>query len=117
MFRFLTYLIFIVFSTGHHHKTVESQREMKYKARDPAPYLLQTGPHVCKSGVETRERIIKYILLGRIRALVDTAYCYKLSSVVCRSVCRSVTVVSHAKTVEPIEMPFGMCTRVGQRII
>jgi len=29
------------------------------------------------------------------------------------SVGRSVTVVSPAKTVEPIEMPFGLSTRVG----
>ena len=29
------------------------------------------------------------------------------------SVCRSVTVVSTAKTAEPIRMPFGLWTRVG----
>ena len=28
------------------------------------------------------------------------------------SVCLSVTIVSPAKTAEPIEVPFGMCTRV-----
>ena len=32
---------------------------------------------------------------------------------VCQSVCQSVTVVSPAKTAEPIEMPFGLWTRVG----
>jgi len=32
-----------------------------------------------------------------------------------RSVCRSVTVVNPAKTVESIEMPFGLRTRVGPR--
>jgi len=32
---------------------------------------------------------------------------------VCRSVCRSVTLVSPAKTAEPIKMPFGSGTRVG----
>jgi len=31
----------------------------------------------------------------------------------CLSVCRSVTLVSRAKTAEPIEMPFGLRTRVG----
>jgi len=42
---------------------------------------------------------------------------------VCRSVCRSVrvsvTVVSPAKTVEPIKMPFGLWTRVcpGNRVL
>jgi len=43
---------------------------------------------------------------------VDAAYCYRPSSVVSLSVCRSVTVVSHAKTAEPIEMLFGLRTRV-----
>ena len=32
---------------------------------------------------------------------------------VCRSVGRSVTILSRAKTAEPIEMPFGIWTRVG----
>ena len=44
---------------------------------------------------------------------VAAAYCYRPSSVVRRSLCRSVTVVSPAKSVEPIEMPFGLRTRVG----
>jgi len=34
---------------------------------------------------------------------------------VCRSVCLSVTLVSPAKTAEPIEMPFGLRTWVGPR--
>jgi len=34
-----------------------------------------------------------------------------------RSVCRSVTLVIPAKTTQPIEMPFGLRTRVGPRII
>ena len=42
---------------------------------------------------------------------VDAAHCYRLSSVVCRSV----TVMSPAKTAESIEMPFGIWTRVGPR--
>jgi len=42
---------------------------------------------------------------------VDVAYCYRPSSVVCWSV----TVVNHAKTAEPIEMPFGLRTRIGPR--
>jgi len=43
----------------------------------------------------------------------DAAYCYRPSSMVCRLVCQSVTLVSPAKTVEPIKMPFGLRTRVG----
>jgi len=34
---------------------------------------------------------------------------------VCLSVCLSVTLVSPAKTAEPIEMPFGLWPRVGPR--
>jgi len=46
---------------------------------------------------------------------VDAAYFYRPSSVVCRSVCLSVTLVSPAKTAEPIEMPFGLWARIGPR--
>ena len=45
---------------------------------------------------------------------VDVAYCYRPSSVVCRSVCQSVTLVSPAKMTEPIEMLFGLRTAVGR---
>ena len=59
------------------------------------------------------------VLLGRIAVgpttCVDAVYCYRPSSVVCRSVCLSVCHTSPAKMVEPIEMPFGLCTRVGSR--
>jgi len=41
---------------------------------------------------------------------VDAAYCYRPSVVVCRL---SITLVSPAKTAEPIEMPIGLRTRVG----
>jgi len=55
------------------------------------------------------------IINSRIAVLyvhyVDEVYCNRPSSVVCRSV----TVVSPAKTAEPIEMPFGLRTRVGSR--
>jgi len=39
--------------------------------------------------------------------MVDAAYCYRRSSVVCLS--------SPVKMAEPIKMPFGMWTRVGTR--
>ena len=45
------------------------------------------------------------LLLGLI------AYCYRPSS----EVCLSVSLVSPAKTAEPIEMPFGFWARMGQR--
>ena len=48
----------------------------------------------------------------RSKTYVDAAYCYRPGSVVCPSVCRSlslsVTLVIPAKTAEPIEMPFGL---------
>jgi len=42
---------------------------------------------------------------------LDVAYCYRLNS----TVCRSVTVVSPVKTVELVEMQFGLTTWVGPR--
>jgi len=35
--------------------------------------------------------------------------------VVCQSVCPSVTIVSHTKTAEPIEMLLKLWTRIGPR--
>ena len=50
---------------------------------------------------------------------VDGDCCYRPSSMVCPavglSVSLSVTVVSPAKTAEPIEMPFGLRTWISQR--
>ena len=46
---------------------------------------------------------------------VDASYCYRPRSVVCRSVCLSVTVVSPAKTAESIEMSFSMWTWVDPK--
>jgi len=46
---------------------------------------------------------------------IDAAYCYRPSSVVCRSVCRSVTLISRAKTAAAIEMPSELRTRLSQR--
>ena len=45
----------------------------------------------------------------RSTTYVGAAHCYRPSSVVCRSV----TLVSHAKTAEPIDMLFGLRNRVG----
>jgi len=42
---------------------------------------------------------------------VDVAYCYRRSSVICRSV----VVVRPAKIAELIEMLFGLWTRIGPR--
>jgi len=61
-------------------------------------------------------RLIQAVLnaiLGRIAVLRTQMrlYCYRPSSVVCRSD----TVVSPAKTAEPIDMPFGLRIRVCPR--
>jgi len=54
------------------------------------------------------------LLLGRIArrptSHVYLACCYQPSSVICQSVCLS---GSHAKTVLPIEMSFGLRTLMG----
>jgi len=47
--------------------------------------------------------------------VTNAACCCRLSSVVCRSVSWSVTVVSPAKAAESIEMPFVLWTWVGPR--
>jgi len=49
----------------------------------------------------------------RSTTYIDAVYCYQLSSVVCQSVGLSVTFVIPAKMAEPIEMPFGLRTRVS----
>ena len=46
----------------------------------------------------------------RSTTYVDAVYCYRPSSVVCRSVGHT---MSRAKTAEPIEMPFRSRTRLG----
>jgi len=46
---------------------------------------------------------------------IDAAYCYRPSSMVCWSVCLSLTLVSPAKTAALVEMPFGLGTWVGPR--
>jgi len=56
------------------------------------------------------------LLLDRIArtTYVDAVYCYRPSSVVCRSVGLSVCHTSEpCKTAEPIEMPFGLRTWMG----
>jgi len=51
--------------------------------------------------------------LHRSTTYVDAAYSYRPSSMVCRSVGLSVTLVRRAKTAAPIELPFGLRTLVG----
>ena len=60
----------------------------------------------------TEHRLVNIIRPHRSTMYVDAAYCYRPSSVVGRSVCRSVTVVSPATTDELIKMPFRMISRI-----
>ena len=53
--------------------------------------------------------------MHRSTTYVYAAHCYRPSSVICLSVCLYVTLLSHAKTAEPVEMPFGLRTRVVLR--
>ena len=53
--------------------------------------------------------VIIIIRPHRSTTYVDAAYCYRPSSMVCRTV----TLVRPAKTAAPIKMPFGSRTRVG----
>jgi len=55
------------------------------------------------------------VFLHRITHItyVHAVYCYRLSSMVCRSASRSVALVSPAKMAEPIEMLFGLRTQVS----
>ena len=52
---------------------------------------------------------VLFVRPHRSTTYVDAAYCYRPSSVVCRSV----TLVSPAETAAPIEMTFGLRTRVS----
>ena len=54
-------------------------------------------------------KMMHFIRPDRSTTYVDAAYCYRPSSVVCRSV----TLVSPEKTAAPIELPFGLRTWVG----
>ena len=59
-----------------------------------------------------RDKLVYYYYQPhRSTTYVDAAYCYQPSSVICRSV----TLVSPAKTAESIEMPFGLWARMGPR--
>jgi len=61
---------------------------------------------------------LKHALLGRIavlRTLMRPTVTHRVAWSVGLSVCRCVILVSPAKTAGPIEMPFGLRTRVGPR--
>ena len=63
--------------------------------------------------------IVIIIRVHHSTTYIDAACCYKqadnmsVSRYVCLLVGLSVTIVSHAKMAEPIEMPFGVWTQVG----
>ena len=67
----------------------------------------------CKESTACFSVEIVIIRPHRSTTYVDVAYCYRPISVVCRTVCQSVTLVSPAKMAAPIEMLFGLRTRVS----
>ena len=66
--------------------------------------------HVIHRAIITRPHRSTTVYVRRCRLLLQMEY-----GVVCPSVCQSVTIARPAKTVEPIEMPFGLWTWVGPR--
>jgi len=64
-----------------------------------------------------KKTLYKYSSFPFSFTYVHAAYCYRPISMVCLSACRSVTVVSPAKTAEPIDMSFGLWTWVGPKTI
>jgi len=76
----------------------------------------------CAAAMRTYVKLLWPLVIirpHRSTTYIDAACCYRPSSVVCPSVghrlsvCRYVTLVSPAKTAEPIEMPFGLWARLG----
>jgi len=69
--------------------------------------------NICCPCFNNRTNIsVSIIRLHRSNTYIDAAFCYRPSSVGL-SVGLSVTLVSPAKTAEPIELPIGMRTLVG----
>jgi len=65
--------------------------------------------HMQRHCVLLSDYLDHFLLLNCIAVLtVHTVYCYRQSSVVSLFVCQSVTLVSPAKTDEPIKMPLGL---------
>ena len=101
--------------TKWRRKTAEN---FNWLSRMHERYRQTTDRRTGDSIANSRSRSLKinkaYSVVGIIRphcstTYVDAAYCYRLSD------CWSVTLVSPAKTAEPIEMPFGLWVRMGPR--
>jgi len=82
-------------------------------------YLLSNS---CTNNYWNQTTIVEFIVGGWVVSVFETrCRCGLLLPTeyrglsVGRSVCRSVTLVSPAKTAEPIEMPFGLWTQMGPR--
>jgi len=93
---------------------------LQLKGQEHTSLLRFVCPSVCEREADSQYSACVFVLFrpNRITTYVDTTYCYRLSSVVCLSVCLSAITVGPAKTAEPIEMPFGMwklqtCIRWG----
>jgi len=98
--------------------------DLRHKSADPRAGAIQRS--VCihrmsrmnsRNGYGHEDSTIHIILvrLHHSTTYVDAIYCYRPSSVVCRSVSQSVTLASPAKMAEPIEMPFGLWAWMSPR--
>jgi len=123
--------IFLVFF--HHFQPHNNkQKRNQWAVFDVICYVAISSKHITRSCIHwqlaTLTTKCKYVLYSdiilirliirphRSTTYVYAAFCYRPSSVVWRlSVGLSVMLVSPAKTAEPIEMPFGLWTRVGPR--
>jgi len=86
---------------------------MIIKSRKQPPATRRNYYRVISDWVEGRrdDVLLSWMAVLRMRPIVTDGVGWSL----CRSVGRSVAIVSPAKTAEPIEMPFGLWTRVGPR--
>jgi len=101
-----------------------SAGQRKIAAQRPTSYHCATQPTnsgeiVCINTKRVCGFTVSHLSYALLRRIVYTylhaAYCYPPSSVVCRSICRSVSLSYEAcKNAVAIEMPFKLRTWVGQ---
>ena len=108
-------------SNVSHAKPSSQRRVTGAEFVEKLKQMLQNFPNgLAASKLAAFYKVYYIIFLNIIRphrsaTYVHAAYCYQPSSVVCQSVCLSVTLVSPAKTAAPIEIPFWLRTLVGPR--
>ena len=112
-----TYTTYNDVNIGERERDIEREKELDLRSGSSSSLLKRScmgtelRPFSKLDKCSTRNEVSPIIIRPyRSTAYVDATYCYRRSSVACRSVCQSVMAVSPAKTAEPIEMPFGIWT-------